>query len=209
MSFLSLFYPQMRKLPDSRFNKNISLLQYLRSTTLFVDGLIESGDIMTTIWKKGIKSLLPKYFRPQKILLLGLAGGCNARLINQYFPKSQITAVEIDPYMVEIGKKYFRLGKVKNMEIVIADALTFVNELKAKDQFDLVMVDCFVGKAIPEKLESVAFFQKLKAHSRYVLVNRLWWYKDKIKSAQVMRNLSPYFFFTKVHTRSNVVISLV
>jgi len=209
MSLLSFFIPRTKKFPDSKFNKNISIVSYLRSNTLFVDGLIESGDIMTSVWKKGITALLPKNFKPQKVLLLGLAGGSNAHLINKYFPKAEITAIEIDPYMVELGKKYFRLGKVKNLQIVIADALTFAKNLKPKDHFDLCLVDCFVGKDIPKKLENVDFFKNLKNHSRFVLINRIWWYQDKPKTTSFFHSLAPHFFFIKAHTYSNVVISLV
>jgi spermidine synthase len=209
MSLLTFFFPQKINFPDSKYNKNISIFKYLNSATLIVDGLVESGDVMINIWRKGITALLPKSFKPKKVLLLGLAGGCNARLINQYFPQAAITAVEIDPFMVKMGEKYFGLKKVKNLNVVIADALDYANKLRSADQFDLVMVDCFIGKAIPRKLESVEFFKNLKAHSRFVLVNRLWWQKEKIISSKFFKLLFPNFFFIKAHTYSNVIISLV
>jgi len=209
MSFLSLFLPRKYTFPNSKYNKNISVLQYLNSTTLAVDGLIESGDVMTRVWKKGITVLLPKTFVPQNVLLLGLAGGSNAHLINRYFPKAKITAVEIDSFMIELGKKYFQLDKVKNLKIVIADALDYANNLKDKDQFDLALVDCFEGKIIPKKLEDARFFKKLKDHSRFVLINRLWWRDAKITTLNFFRRISPHFFFIKAHTGSNVLISLV
>jgi len=209
MNLLNFFLPQKIKFPDSKYNKNISVLKYLKSSTLVVDGLIESGDVMTRVWKKGITSFLPRSFNPQKVLILGLAGGCNARLVNQYYPQASITAVEIDPSMVQLGKKYFYLSKIKNLEIVIDDALSFVDRLKNIDQFDLVMVDCFVGKDIPQKLQTPEFFKKLKTHFRFVLVNRVWWYGYKKASLAFFRSISPHFFFIKAHTPSNAIISLV
>jgi spermidine synthase len=209
MNFLNLFFPRHVYLPDSPYNKNISLLCYPNSTTLYVDGLVESGDIMTKIWQKGIHSLLPKSFKPQKVLLLGLAGGCNARLINRYYPEAQITAVEIDQTMVDIGQKYFALEKVKNLQIVVADALDYVINLPEDENFDLVLVDCFVGQQIPKKLENIDFLKKLKQHSRYVLINRLWWSHEKDVTINFFRSLEPHFFFVKTHTLTNVLISLV
>jgi spermidine synthase len=209
MTFINLFFPEKIKFPDSKFNKNISIERFLNSSTLFVDGLIESGTVMTTVWKKAIKSFLPKTFRPQNVLLLGLAGGCNAHLINRYFPESQITAIEIDPYMAELGKKYFGLGKVKNLQIIFDDAESYVFNLKNTNHFDLIMVDCFVGKSIPKKLEKVSFLKKLKQHGQFVFVNRLWWQKEKVITSSFFRSISPYFFFIKAHTSSNVIISLV
>lgn len=209
MNIFYLFFPKRVRLPDSRFNKNISVLCYPQSNILFVDGLVESGDIMTQIWRKGLKYFLPKHFHPQKVLLLGLAGGCNAKLINHYYPKASITAVEIDPVMIDIGKKYFDLHKVKNLRIVTADALDYVNHLKPTDNYDLVLVDCFVGQSIPKKLENLAFIQKLKNHCRYVLINRLWWSKEKENTLRFFRSLGKQFFFITTHTHTNVLISLV
>lgn len=202
-------FPQTIKLPDSRINKNICLLRYLGSTTLTVDGLIESGDIMTSIWEKGIFNLLPRTFVPQKVLLLGFAGGCNAKLINRYFPQADITAVEIDPNMITIGRKYFAIDRIKNLNIVIGDAVGYVDKLKPSQQFDLVMVDCFVGQKIPRRLEKLSFIKKLKKQSRFVLINRLWWGKEKDVTARFLRHLSSSLFFVKTHTNTNVLISLV
>lgn len=209
MNLFNLFVPETIKFPDSKFNKNISVSRFINATTLFVDGLIESGEVMTRVWRKGIKSLLPKSFSPKKVLLLGLAGGCNAHLINRFYPKASITAVEIDPFMVTLGNKYFNLKKVKNLKIIIADALDFANNLGKTDQYDLVLVDCFVGQEIPQKLEDPQFLDKLKKHSRFVLINRLWYQKEKAITSNFFRKISPYFFFVKTHTISNVVISLV
>ena len=209
MSIVNLFVPEKILFENTKYNKNIHILRYLNSTSLTVDGLIESGDVMTQVWRKAIRSLLPRKFQPQKVLLLGLAGGCNAHLINRYFPKCQITAVEIDPFMIELGKRFFKLGKVKNLKIIINDATEYIDKLTTKDVFDLIMVDCFVGQNIPKKLETVSFMKKLKSHSRFVFVNRLWWQREKTITTNFFKSISPYFFFIKTHTPSNVIISLI
>lgn len=206
---MNFFFPQTIHFPDTKFNKNIYLSQYLHYRTLIVDNLIESGDIMTHIWKKGITYFLPKTFNPKNVLLLGLAGGSNAHLINHYYPEAKITAIEIDPLMVEIGRKYFDLQKVKNLRIVIDDAYDYVIKMKKSDQYDLVLVDCFAGQSIPKKLEKINFIKQLKNHSRFVLINRLWWAKEKSITINFFRSLAPHFFFVKVHTATNVLISLV
>jgi spermidine synthase len=209
MNIHSLFFPQRHRFPDSKYNRHISVMTYLNSAVLTVDGLIESGDIMTHVWRKAIKTFIPKSTKPKKILLLGLAGGCNARLINHYFPQSQITAVEIDPFMIKLGKKYFNLAKVKNLHLIIGDAYEYVNHLSPKDQFDLILVDCFIGQKIPLEFEEIGFLQKLRQHGRFVLINRLWWQKEKQVTANFLRSITPHFFFLKTHTRSNLIISLV
>ncbi|HOX96170.1 MAG TPA: hypothetical protein PLI45_02210 [Candidatus Woesebacteria bacterium] len=206
---IHLFFPQTIRLPDSKINKNIRLIRFLNTTTLTVDGLIESGDIMTTVWQKGINSFLPPKFKPQKVLLLGLAGGSNARLINKYYPQAKITAVEIDPVMVNIGRQYFHLDRLKNLHIIVDDAVHYVKNLRPSQTFDLVMIDCFVGKEIPKKLENIVFLKKIKKHSRFVLINRLWWREGKDASIRFFRSIRSRLFFVKAHTISNIVISLV
>lgn len=209
MSLRHLFLPQIIKFPDTPFNRHISLHQYLLQPTLMVDGLIESGDILTHIWKTGIKKLIPRTFVPQSILLLGLGGGSNTLLVRKLYPKAKITAVEIDPLMAHISKTHFGVDKVKNLEIVIADALDFVGDFDGKTHFDLVLVDCFEGKYIPKKLENLDFIQGLKDHARYVLINRIFWYDYHLPSLDFMRALTTRFFFVTAHTRSNLLISLV
>ncbi|PIP85559.1 hypothetical protein COT86_01345 [Candidatus Collierbacteria bacterium CG10_big_fil_rev_8_21_14_0_10_43_36] len=215
MSLRHLFFPQTLKLSDSQFNHNISINLYFLQPTLHVDGLIESGDILTHIWKTGIKKLVPGYFIPRSILILGLGGGSNTLLVSHLYPKAQITAVEIDPFMVEIGKKYFGLNKVKNLNIVVADALDFARDMKSarpaggSENYDLILVDCFEGKYIPHKLEDLNFMQQLKDHSRFTLINRIHWYDHHLPTINFMRSLSTRFVFVTAHTVSNLIISLV
>lgn len=177
--------------------------------TLLVDGLIESGSVMRHIWKVGIKNLLPKKYIPKSVLLLGLAGGSNAHLINDLFPSSQITAVEIDPKMIDLAFKYFNLAKVRNLKIITADALDFAANLSKNDHYDLILVDCFCGQEIPKRLESLDFFFNLKEHSTYTLINRLWHLKYKVVSQYFLNDLSTKFQFVSTFTGTNLVISLI
>ena len=208
MGFKHLFFPEVKSFPDSKINKNIKLLRYVTGDTLIVDGLIESGSIMSHIWRVGVKKLLPINYHPRSVLLLGLAGGSNAKLINDLFPLAEITAVEIDKTMIEIGFKYFSLAKRKNMQIVTRDALDFVNEIK-DEHYDLVLVDCFVGQEIPQKLESLDFFKKLKNHSDFTLINRLWHPKYRHASQKFIDSLASQFKFVSIFTGTNLVISLI
>jgi len=174
-----------------------------------VDGLIESGFILTHIWKTGLKNLIPKAFKPKSVLLLGLGGGSNAKLVSRFYKDAKITAVEIDSGMVDIARKFYRLDKIKNLEIVIGDALDYVMNLPETPKFDIVLVDCFVGKYIPKKFENLEFVAKLKTCSRFVLINRIYYQEHHEATMSFVRSLASKFFFIKTHTGTNVVISLV
>jgi spermidine synthase len=208
MKLLDIFFPHTVNFPDSPHNKNLQLLVGFGEPTLVSDSLIESGHLLTNIWKIGIKKLLPKSFIPQTILLLGLGGGSNAHLVSKKFPKSQITAIEIDPQMVKIAKDYFHVDKIKNLEIIIEDAEKYISNLKS-ESYDLILVDCFVGKNIPQPLQKMSFIKNLYISGRFVLINRIWFNEHHFETVFFLRELSKHFFFLKTHTRTNVVISLL
>jgi len=208
MSLLNFFFPRIVKLPDTKFNRNLYINFYGgQEPTLIGNGLIQSGHIMRSIWRQGMSGHLPYDFVPQKVLLLGLGTGSNARLISSLYPNALITAVEIDPGMEEIARKYCDLNKLNNLTVVIKDAFDFARDMK--ENYDLTLVDCFDGKYIPTKLERLDFYQLLKDHSRFILTNRLWHAEHITASQTFMNSLSTKFDFVKVHTRTNVIISLV
>lgn len=209
MSFFHYFFPQKIHFPNSKYNRGLVVVDYGTSATLFSENLIESGRIMTQIWGKGLKNLLPRSFSPSSVLLLGLAGGSNAALISQKYPQAQIIGVDIDPVMIDIGRRYFGLDKVKNLTLVVEDASEFVRHLPPDKVFDLVLLDCFIGENIPPKLESLSFITNLRCHSRFLLVNHLWWRRHRPATLRFMRSLATKFIFTRTHTWTNVVISLV
>jgi len=208
MSLIHFFFPKTIHLPDTDFNQNISVtLWSTEEPTLIANGLIQSGSIMKSIWSKGVRLLVPKKFKPKKILLLGLGTGSNARLVRKLYPDSRITAVEIDPGMVEIAKKYCGLNKITDLKVIDADAFDYVHSLH--EEFDLTLVDCFEGKYIPKKLEQLSFFTDLKSHSRYVLINRLYHAEHIADTLAFMSSLATKLPFIKIHTRTNLIISLV
>lgn len=209
MSLKHLFLPSVVKFKDTPFNINIRLNRYFLQPTLIVDGLIQSGDIMTHVWKTGISFLLPKNFTPKSILLLGVGGGSNTVLVSKRYPEAEITAVEIDPLMIKIAKKYYGLDKIKNLKVVIADALNFAKQLDNKSHYDLVLLDCFEGKYIPTKLENLDFIEKLRNHSTFFLINRIYWYDHHLTTMHFLRSLSTRFHFVTTTTQSNIIISLV
>ena len=172
--FRKIFFPQTIHIIDNPFNKNITLINHYPEPTLIVDGLIESGRLLRQIWHTGISKLVPKNESIKTILVLGVGGGSNVRLVSKLYPQAKITAVEIDPQMVDIAKTYFGLSKIKNLNLVTQDAINYIHDLE-KQNYDLVLVDCFVGKNIPSSVQDLGFLKKLSQHSKFLLINRVWY----------------------------------
>lgn len=206
--FRKIFLPQVIQVKDNPFNKNISLVNHYPEPTLIVDGLIESGRLLRHIWYTGISKLIAKDEVVKSILILGVGGGSNVRLVSKLYPQAKITAVEIDPQMVELANTYFGLSKIKNLNMVTQDAIKFVQELKNK-KYDLVLVDCFVGKNIPDSVQDLGFLKKLSLHSKHLLINRIWYNEHHQETVFFLRKMSSYFTCIKVHTPTNIIVKLI
>ncbi len=87
-------------------------------------GLTQSGGIVESIWNSTLKQIHSSQLTIHSILVLGLGGGTLAKLLRKKYPDAKITGVEIDPIMIELGKKYLDLDKY-NIDIKIADANNF------------------------------------------------------------------------------------
>ena len=84
----------------------------------------------------------------EHVLVLGVAGGSVIKTLSEDIKyKGKITGVEIDPKVIEIANTYFGLAEVPNCTIIIEDAFEFV--LKAKDKYDLIIIDIFKDAEMP------------------------------------------------------------
>lgn len=145
-------------------------------------GLTQSGGIVKTIWRQTLRFIGHQSLTINHCLVLGLGGGTVAKLIRKKWPKAKITGIEIDPIMIELGKKYFDLNK-GGVKIEIGDAFEYINHQSSiiNNRFDLIIVDLYNGDKFPEKFETSEFLKKIKSSlssDGTVVFNRLY-YGDK------------------------------
>ena len=151
---------------DSKYNDRVRVVKtFGMGTYIQCNGLTQSGGIVETIWKQTLRKLRIKKEEIRNILILGLGGGTVAKLLRKKYPKAKIVGVEIDPVMIELGKKYLNLDKY-NIDFKITDA----TKIKIKE-YDLVIVDMYLG----DKYVDLAGFHPA---SKITIFNRLY-YGDK------------------------------
>ncbi len=98
---------------------------------------------------------------PQRVLLLGLGAGSVVQLLREIGVQAPITAVELDPVVVTLGKKYFGLGSWQDLEVLEGvDAVDWLP--KQKERYDLVIIDLFVGAKVPANASDPVFFEAVK-----------------------------------------------
>jgi spermidine synthase len=171
-------------------------------TYIQANGLTQSGGIVESIWKstlRKIRNYLPSEegkFQIHNILILGLGGGTVAKLIQKNWKETKITGVDIDPTIVELGKKYLGLDR-NNVDIIIGDAYKKSEELKSKNEkFDLIVVDLYNGDKFPKKFESDNFLSFVRgglAKQGLIVFNRLYYKDKKIEAEGFGEKLQKYF----------------
>lgn len=205
MSVKEFFYPEIIKKFHSKINDEVELVRFMGDLRLDMGGLTQSGSVIEKIWTKAIGSLIPSNVQIKSVLILGLGGGSAIKTIKKFYKDAVITAVEIDPVVVDIATNYFPFIKKYNVKVFTQDAVEYVKNLK--QNYDLVLVDCYQGHSVPEKLNSPDFVKRMLKKCKYVLINRLFWAEFKEPATKFKALLEKDFKITTARTPSNLIIS--
>src|SRR3989338_4259578 len=183
---------------ESPINGKVSVIKSLAfGTYLQVSGLTQSGGIIVDIWSKTLKKIKTQKSKVKNCLILGLGGGSLVKVVKKYWPEAKIVGVDIDPVMVDLGKKYLGLDK-SDVNIYIEDAYDFLiqnSKLKSKN-YDLILVDLYVGDEFPKKFEDDNYIQHTRsvlASSGVVVFNRLYYGGKRRQSMKFGEKLEKIF----------------
>jgi len=186
-----------------------------------IGGVSQSGGLVVDIWTRALREVQSSKACPELVegfiihnsLVLGLGCGNAAKLVSEKWPKAEITGIEIDPVVVEVGKKYFGLDKIPNLKIAIEDVFKILDEGEKcemcrevrSEKWDLVLVDLYLGKEFPKEAESEKFINNLKNilnEKGIIVFNRFYWREYKKQAKFFEEKLKKYF--SKVWTRRTV-----
>lgn len=144
---------------SSPYNPDIRVIREWGGYKLLVNGSRQSGPYIKMLWEKAFRAFhLHERKNTQSILVLGIGGGTVIEILSKRYPSASITAVDIDPAIISIAKDYFRLDRIPQLRIVRADAKAF----SSAKQFDLIIVDLFIGREIPAIVSQSTFYERLK-----------------------------------------------
>jgi len=169
-----------------------------------VEGLTQSGGVVEDIWRSALRKVKGKRQEVKECLILGLGGGSAAKLVRKFWPasrgepKAKITGVDIDPVMVEMGKKYMGLDKVQ-VKIQIQDAKDFlltISHQPSTIKYDLILVDLYKGHEVPEKFQSENYIQLVRtvlASGGVAVFNRLYFGEKRPEAMKFGKKLEKVF----------------
>ena len=114
--------------------------------------------------------LLAPLFRPdgaldprERLLVIGLAAGTAPGLYTQIYGPLEIVGVELDPQIIEVGRRYFDMTQ-PNLTAVAADGRRWLLDQPQDQRFDIILVDAYRPPYIPFHLATVEFFQLARNH---------------------------------------------
>lgn len=94
------------------------------------------------------------------ILVLGLGGGSVIETLRKSFHyDKKITAIDVDPVVIDIASSEFGINSDSITSISCSDAFEFVKNHEHK--YDLIIVDLFIDDKIPDKFLMIEFWKEL------------------------------------------------
>ena len=85
------------------------------------------------------KHLLINHSELDNVLAIGLGGGALCSYLHVKFQELQIEAVEIDPTVIEIAKRYFGLTTGPNLKVHCADGIAYIRNLASSGKFHIII----------------------------------------------------------------------
>jgi spermidine synthase len=97
---------------------------------------------------------------PQRVLVVGLGGGTIPSFLHKHYPQATIDAVDIDPEVVSVAKRFFGFREDAKMRAHVADGRKFIEE--CRQPYDMIILDAFGPDSIPYSLATVEFIRSVK-----------------------------------------------
>ncbi len=96
------------------------------------------------------------------VLVIGLGGGTIPKRFVRDYPEVKVDAVEIDPDVIKIAKRYFYVKEHSRLKIHQADGRQFLR--RSKQKYDLIVLDAYYADTVPFFLTTKEFFAIVKDH---------------------------------------------
>ncbi len=97
----------------------------------------------------------------QRTLVVGLGGGTVVKQMWSAYPDMRIDAVEIDPEVIDVARRFFELPDDERVRTFVGDGREFVET--TADTYDIVMLDAYDDDRIPYHLTTREFFESVRA----------------------------------------------
>lgn len=160
---LSYIYPITEKKIPSKVNTRLDVIWNKGKLELDTKHTNYSYGNLEKVLKNGLQFIgFEKIKKMNKVLVLGLGAGSIINILRTDIKfTGHITSVELDPTIIYIGEKYFKLNSFsEHHDIYQMDAFEYV--LRCQDNFDLIIIDIFQDFKMPTFLFEDYFVKHLR-----------------------------------------------
>ena len=108
-----------------------------------------------------------KDFNPsdmKSMAMIGSAAGTAAHIFTEVYGPLPVDGVEIDPQIVEVGRRYFALDKLPNAVTHEEDGRTYLQTGGRDKKWTVVGIDAYRQPYIPFHLTTTEFFEEVRSH---------------------------------------------
>jgi spermidine synthase len=101
---------------------------------------------------------------PRRVLVVGLGGGTIPTALREVLPQAEIDAVEIDPAVTKVARRFFGFKDDDKMKVHEVDGRVFVKRaIREGRKYDAILLDAFDHEYIPEHLLTREFLTEVKS----------------------------------------------
>jgi spermidine synthase len=97
----------------------------------------------------------------ERVAIIGLAAGTIARQHNAVYPGLPMDGIEIDPGIVEAGRRYMGMT-MPNLNVIVEDGRFGLRQLD--HTYSMIGIDAYRVPYVPWHLTTVEFFQEVRDH---------------------------------------------
>lgn len=146
--------------------------------------------------------------RSTEILILGLGGGNIIELLRKKFRYyGKITAVEIDPVIIDIAITEFKIKIYEPLELICEDALEYVKGNSG--QFGLIVIDIFIDWKVPVQFYPTQFWEHISSSLKddgVIIFNVGINSANRPEIDQLLKVMKSQIVFKKMETGTNIIL---
>ncbi len=160
----SFLYPVSIRKGSSALNPVLELF-YFRGRYILAtqDAVYSDGNKYRPLLKAFESPFLkPKLAELKNVLVLGTGLASAVHILDAKGLHPQVRLVEIDPLVLEWAAEFLPMTAMGNVKAINADAFDFI--VKDAGLYDLIIVDIFFGRAVPEAVEQSPFLTQCREH---------------------------------------------
>lgn len=112
--------------------------------------------------------------KPQRVLIVGLGGGTIPCFLHKHYPQARIDAVDIDPDVVAVAKRYFGFREDAGLRACAEDGRKFIE--RCREPYDMIYLDAFGPDSVPYSLSTREFLEAARRalKPRGVVLGNIW-----------------------------------